>query len=161
MIALIDRLAAYAAREAENESPEERAREEEEQAKKLLLGVRKQRERNRLEREAKELNRQFEKSSIDGRSVPVEAEETEGWGAAVNVMPPGQQEEDGTGIKDDGKIDGVVPRKVENGIGDGTGKKYRGIPEDVRLFEVFWAQVVNLIKVRALFSAAREKASCS
>lgn len=27
-------------------------------------------------------------------------------------------------------------------------KKYRGIPEDVKLFEVFWHQVVELIKAR-------------
>lgn len=26
-------------------------------------------------------------------------------------------------------------------------KKFRGIPEDVKLFEVFWHQVVELIKV--------------
>lgn len=30
-----------------------------------------------------------------------------------------------------------------------TSKKYRGIPTDVRLFEVFWAQVVELVKVRS------------
>ena len=27
-------------------------------------------------------------------------------------------------------------------------KKFRGIPENVELFEVFWHQVVELIKVR-------------
>lgn len=27
-------------------------------------------------------------------------------------------------------------------------KKFRGVPEDVKLFEVFWLQVVELIKVR-------------
>lgn len=150
VIALIDRLASYAAREAENESPEERAREEEEQAKKLLVGVRKQRERQRLEKEARELNQRFKNSAtIEGTSVAgVEEEETEGWGAAVNVLPPGQSSIEGG--EDDGKIDGQTPRLVEkngNGIGEGTGKKYRGIPEDVKLFEVFWAQVVNLIKV--------------
>ena len=26
-------------------------------------------------------------------------------------------------------------------------KKFRGVPEDVKLFEVFWQQVVELIKV--------------
>ena len=31
-------------------------------------------------------------------------------------------------------------------------RKYRGIPEDVKLFEMFWEQVVNLIKVRLAFS---------
>jgi vacuolar protein sorting-associated protein 35 len=31
-----------------------------------------------------------------------------------------------------------------------TVKKYRGIPEDVKLFEVFWHQVTQLVKVRRL-----------
>ncbi|GAA5960942.1 hypothetical protein JCM3765_007549 [Sporobolomyces pararoseus] len=120
VIALIDRLASFAAREAENESPEIRAKQEEEQAKKLLKQVRKQRERNRLEKEAKELNLKAE-------------EETEGWGAAVNVLPPpGEQ----------------VEEEHQELVGDGSGKKYRGIPQDVKLFEVFWQQVVNLIKAR-------------
>lgn len=153
MIALIDRLASYAAREAENESPEERAREEEEQAKKLLARVRQQRERQRLEREARELNDKFRNTNLNSTAAapPPEPEETEGWGAAVNVLPPGAASATAAEV-DDGKIDGHVPRKLENGssgmIGEGTGKKYRGIPEDVKLFEVFWAQVVNLIKVR-------------
>lgn len=35
------------------------------------------------------------------------------------------------------KVDAVTP-------------KFRGIPEDVKLFEVFWHQVVELIKVSSL-----------
>lgn len=143
MIALIDRLAAYAAREAENESPEERAREEEVQAKRLLGQVRQQRERVRLEKEAKEMRDKFGTTSIEGAVQEEEEEETEGWGAAVNVRPPGEEEKDARLELGDGKIEGVEPRA----IGDGTGRKFRGIPEDVKLFEVFWSQVVNLIKV--------------
>jgi vacuolar protein sorting-associated protein 35 len=30
-------------------------------------------------------------------------------------------------------------------------KKFRGVPENVQLFEVFWKQVVELIKVRRIF----------
>ncbi|GAA6060803.1 hypothetical protein JCM10212_000576 [Sporobolomyces blumeae] len=159
VIALIDRLAAYAAREAENESPDERARDEEEHAKRLLSEVRRQRERSRLEKEAKvERDRIAATTTNLGGGVGVagpgsvgEDEETEGWGAAVHVVPPGRAGDDDD--RDDGKIDGHVPRKI-NGrephgeIGEGTGRKFRGIPEDVKLFEVFWAQVVNLIKAR-------------
>ena len=32
-------------------------------------------------------------------------------------------------------------------------KKFRGVPENVKLFEVFWHQVVELIKVSRLLSA--------
>ena len=31
-----------------------------------------------------------------------------------------------------------------------TVRKFRGIPEDVKLFEMFWEQVVQLIKVSRL-----------
>jgi len=145
VIALIDRLAAYAAREAENESPEERAREEEIQAKRLLGEVRQQRERVKLEKEAEELRDKFGSTAIGG-SERREGEETEGWGAAVNVRPPGEEEEDERLKLGDGKIEGVTPT-TRNLMGEGTGRKFRGIPEDVKLFEVFWSQVVNLIKV--------------
>lgn len=38
--------------------------------------------------------------------------------------------------------------KVEKGEDKGPPvKKFRGIPEDVKLFEVFWHQVVELVKV--------------
>ena len=116
VIALIDRLASYAAREAENESPEERAREEEEQAKKLLARVRQQRERQRLEREARELNDKFRNTNLNSTAAapPPEPEETEGWGAAVNVLPPGAASATAAEV-DDGKIDGHVPRKLANG----------------------------------------------
>lgn len=30
---------------------------------------------------------------------------------------------------------------------ESTVRKFRGIPEDVKLFEVFWGQIVDLIKV--------------
>ena len=29
-------------------------------------------------------------------------------------------------------------------------KKFRGVPENVKLFEVFWEQVVELVKVRSI-----------
>ncbi|GAA6036266.1 hypothetical protein JCM8097_006867 [Rhodosporidiobolus ruineniae] len=136
VIALIDRLAAYAAREAENESPEERRRGEEEAARKLGEEVKR---RRRLAAEAA--------GGLAGGKQ--EEEETEGWGAAVNALPPSAQAAaDAAAAKakeDDGKIDGQTPRALGP---DGQVRKFRGIPEDVKLFEVFWEQVVNLIKAR-------------
>ena len=123
MIALIDRLAAYAAREAENESPEERQKQEEEAAKRLAGLVKKQR------------------AKTNGSAEVEQGEETEGWGAIVALKI-----EDDAPV-DDGKIDGVVPTIPERLV-----RKFRGIPEDVKLFEVFWHQVVELIKVSFSFS---------
>lgn len=45
----------------------------------------------------------------------------------------------------------VEPEKVDKGKEKATEpqvRKFRGVPEDVKLFEVFWQQVVELIKVR-------------
>lgn len=137
VIALIDRLAAYAAKEAENEPPEERRRQEEEAKRKLADEVRKQREKRRAAMEKADM--------LPSQTAAVKKdEETEGWGAAVNVFPPGHPD----AVKDldvgDGKIEG---RDVKSVGQDGQVRKFRGIPEDVKLFEVFWEQVVNLIKV--------------
>lgn len=129
VIALIDRLAAYAAREAENESPEERVRQEEEAARRLVGEVQKQRARERARADG-----------INAGSVNGHGEETEGWGAVVH---PGGE---GEGVQDDGRIDGQVPTVVAGH--EKVVRKFRGIPEDVKLFEVFWKQIVELIKVR-------------
>ncbi|KAM0747958.1 vacuolar protein sorting-associated protein 35 [Meredithblackwellia eburnea MCA 4105] len=133
VIALIDRLAAYAAREAENESPEERQRQEEEAAKRLLGEVKRQREKARL----------AEMGVPTSPTTSAQGEETEGWGAVVLRNGAG-----GTGgdKEDDGKIDGQTPFATREFVGQV--KKFRGIPEDVKLFEVFWGQIVELIKAR-------------
>ncbi|GAA5895712.1 hypothetical protein JCM6882_000376, partial [Rhodosporidiobolus microsporus] len=148
VIALIDRLAAYAAREAENESPEERRRGEEDAKRRLGVEVRRRREAARKAVAAQE------GGDRPTQSVPEKGEETEGWGAAVNVLPPSAQaaadaaaaakaKEEGEGL-----IDGQVPRRVGQDGQPVAVRKFRGIPEDVKLFEVFWEQVVNLIKAR-------------
>ena len=48
--------------------------------------------------------------------------------------------------------DGGADEKSEKGKDkeDLTVRKFRGVPEDVQLFEVFWKQVVELIKVSLL-----------
>lgn len=109
VIALIDRLAAYAAREAENDSPEELKKQEEEAAKRLT--------------------EQLEKSALEPPSSPAPEESGE--------SPIGDEAQE----KSEEKLD----EKTEEPVVEAP-KKYRGIPEDVRLFEVFWHQVVELVK---------------
>lgn len=134
VIALIDRLAAYAAREAENESPEERQRQEEEAAKRLIGEVKRQREKAKaLEGSAAAAKNQEQ----EALSRPAAAE---GWGDELVHNGVAALE-----IVDDGKIDGVTPTIPEQMV-----RKFRGIPEDVKLFEVFWHQIVELIKVSLL-----------
>jgi vacuolar protein sorting-associated protein 35 len=114
VIALIDRLAAYAAREAENEDPEETKRQEEAAAKRLAEKVNTQKRAR--------------------QSATEEAADSSEWGAGFEV---------------DNNTPSVEPPTV-NGDGPSNGgqvKKFRGIPQNVKLFEVFWQQVVELIKV--------------
>jgi vacuolar protein sorting-associated protein 35 len=127
VIALVDRLAAYAAREAESESPEERKRQEEAASKRLAERVKDKRRKSRtLSMSPPPYEERF-----NGMS--------ESWGEGSEV---------GSVMDDKG---GKEPSPVENS-GNIKAEKFRGIPTDVKLFEVFWNQVVRLIKVRFSFS---------
>ncbi|KAG8908093.1 Vacuolar protein sorting-associated protein 35 [Tulasnella sp. 403] len=135
VIALIDRLAAYAAREAENEDPEETKRQEEAAAKRLAERVRMQKQRT------KALN--------EGRSTPPYATTGDDWGSATaastingDSSAPTSPTVEGLEVAN-GK--GKEKEKEEDGA---PVRKFRGIPENVKLFEVFWHQVVELIKAR-------------
>ncbi len=128
VIALIDRLASYAAREAENEDPDEKRRQEEEAARRLAEKVKGARGKG--------------KTVEDGeKAVPAEAGE---W---AGNAPPGPE----SPIKENG--DGDTGAEAD-------GEKTEPVPKGVKLFEVFWHQVVELIKVgRAADSACGANAA--
>ena len=134
VIALIDRLAAYAAREAENEDPEETKRQEEAAAKRLAEKVRLARER------ANHAYHQPDGPKVEGEDA---------WSSAVeesekNIGTTFGESETVNGVSSE---DGKGKDKEQENEGPPV-KKFRGVPEDVQLFEVFWKQVVELIKVR-------------
>jgi vacuolar protein sorting-associated protein 35 len=128
VIALIDRLAAYAAREAENEDAEEAKRQEEAAARRLAERVKAQRARARANGATSpvhEFKNEAEWGEPTSPTAPVTAEEkTETTGDAENEKPDKGKEKEGEPVR-----------------------KFRGVPENVKLFEVFWEQVVELIKV--------------
>ena len=132
VIALIDRLASYAAREAENESPEEKKKNEEEAAKRLAANIKARRGSAGAADKGK------------GKETPAQAdagvwsgnEKAEAKEGDAPPTPPAE------GDKPEGEGEKAVVPAVEET------KKFRGIPENVKLFEVFWHQVVELIKVR-------------
>lgn len=139
VIALIDRLAAYAAREAENEDPEETKRQEEAAARRLAERVKQAR------------LRQSQVTVTTDSATAVSNE----WGSTptspVVSEKPDSVAPTGNGTAEDGvsQTNGKGKEKQE---GDQEPKqeqirKFRGIPENVKLFEVFWHQVVELIKV--------------
>ncbi|WWC58657.1 uncharacterized protein I303_101201 [Kwoniella dejecticola CBS 10117] len=161
VIALIDRLAAYAAREAENEDPEEKKKGEEEAARRLAEKIKDSRGKGKKVDSA-EKNPQSPKPPTP---KPAEADEWANANSTTTSPKPAEDNIAGTSSKvtsptkengngeastsspkpnADEKKDGVSEEKPkEEGV-----KKFRGIPEDVKLFEVFWQQVVELIKAR-------------
>src|SRR6266478_4152094 len=132
VIALIDRLAAYAAREAESEDAEEVKRQEEAAARRLAERVKAQRTRTRA----------------NGVTSPVREFKNEaGWGEPTSPTSPAPAEEKG-GLTGDAEGEKVEKGKEKEKEKEGEPvRKFRGIPENVKLFEVFWEQVVELIKV--------------
>jgi vacuolar protein sorting-associated protein 35 len=138
VIALIDRLAAYAARESESEDPEETKRQEEAAARRLAEKVKVQKAKVR------------ENGATSARSPTQEAHGV--WGS-----PPQSP------VAETEKLVANLDPDASNGVANEQGesekekaqpvRKFRGVPEDVQLFEVFWKQVVELIKV-CLFDVA-------
>lgn len=141
VIALIDRLAAYAAREAESEDPEETKRQEEAAARRLAEKVKAQRERLRQNGGANGHPSTIPDASQGWGSEPqspaTEKSEAElpSVSAVVESTKEGEEGEEKEAVLDKEK---EVPQT----------RKFRGVPEDVKLFEVFWEQVVELIKAR-------------
>lgn len=234
VIALIDRLASYAAREAENDSPEEVKRQEEEAGRRLKDKIRRMRRRNAGEswdegdRSTSSPDQQARSPAEGGHtnfkpmdsSAPgmpnvathssaepemrrfssglPEGIEDNAWGgegsaakstqehtSTPNASDPtnqdGQQKataaaedsgremqsgafpsaapqgtsQDPEGAGDNGESQKPVAEMQQQAPQEGAQppsepqvRKFRGIPEDVRLFEVFWEQIVRLIRAR-------------
>nr|GAT58022.1 vacuolar protein sorting-associated protein 35 [Mycena chlorophos] len=128
VIALIDRLAAYAAREAENEDPEETKKQEEAAARRLAEKVKSQKSRAR--ENGYGASSSLESSEWDQPAPPPPAYDASAQGPS-SPATNGEQAADAT----------QPPPATDVA-------KFRGVPENVQLFEVFWQQVVQLIKAR-------------
>ncbi|KAI0717512.1 vacuolar protein sorting-associated protein 35 [Cerioporus squamosus] len=141
VIALIDRLAAYAAREAENEDPEETKRQEEAAARRLAERVKQARGTRQNGHGA---------TSPTTESAPVSNE----WGSpptspvASEKPEPTSPTANGTAEGGEAETNGKGKEKEKEAAEPEQVKKFRGVPENVKLFEVFWHQVVELIKAR-------------
>jgi vacuolar protein sorting-associated protein 35 len=143
VIALIDRLAAYAARESESEDPEETKRQEEAAARRLAEKVKIQKAKVR------------ENGHVASTSAP-EVHDVDGWGTTSPVTDK-IADTDAEGIHNEASSAAGEPPQLPRAEEEAaTVRKFRGIPENVQLFEVFWKQVVELIKVsRIYFARAR------
>ncbi|KAJ3930651.1 MAG: vacuolar protein sorting-associated protein 35 [Lentinula lateritia] len=136
VIALIDRLAAYAAREAESEDPEETKRQEEAAARRLAERVRIQKAKAR-------------ESTLSLTST-TDAPDASAWESTANFTATVESETP-TVVENHGieETSSDVTHEVKGKDKEGSpSRKFRGVPENVQLFEVFWKQVVELIKAR-------------
>ncbi|KAF8169937.1 vacuolar protein sorting-associated protein 35 [Pholiota molesta] len=135
VIALIDRLASYAAREAESEDPEETKRQEEAAARRLAEKVKTQKAKAR------------EQGAYRAASPTSPSLETPSWGEPPTPTTA-TDESDATSVTEPPPIDASDDKVPTTGKEETPVRKFRGVPEDVQLFEVFWKQVVELIKAR-------------
>ncbi|KAI9499241.1 vacuolar protein sorting-associated protein 35 [Zychaea mexicana] len=144
IISLIDRLAAYAAREAESDVSFEARQKKEEQARLVQLEKRKRLQRElQGEEVTEELAINAATSEGDEKETLTNGELDESKG-----IEGGPEEQKAT--DDDKAIEkkGEKTEEKTNGKEENVVKKVRGIPEDVELFVVFWEQVVELVKAR-------------
>jgi vacuolar protein sorting-associated protein 35 len=120
----MDRLSSYAQREAETESPEQRKKTEEDSIAQLLEQMRIAKEKKAEEPESAEAQQNGGSSEAQSgeEETPAEASST----TAVSVADTEATETDGA---------------VE---------KRRGIPSNVKLFEIFHEQVQTLVKMQRL-----------
>lgn len=124
----MDRLSAYAQRESETESPEDRKKTEEESITNLL-------EQLRIAKEKKE-------------SEPESESETPA------TQQNGDGSEEAAPETDDASITtgttAVTKTEDENTEADGDTEKRRGIPKSIKLFEIFHEQVTALVRMQRL-----------
>lgn len=130
VISLMDRLSAYAGREADAETPEQRKENEEEATTKLL-------EQLRISKEAKTAEPAKQQNGDNSENGDAEHDE----GDESSIAPS--------------ELTAVAPSEAETTTTeatavDGEVKKHRGIPENVKLFEIFYEQVAALVKMARL-----------
>lgn len=123
----MDRLSAYAARESESDSTEQRRKTEEEATTQLL-------EKLRISKEAKPPTSKADQPD----DQQVESAQTNG----ETPEAPSVEESDSKTDGDDSTAqnDEKKPLSV----------KSRGIPETVKLYEIFYEQVINLVNAQRL-----------
>jgi vacuolar protein sorting-associated protein 35 len=129
VIGLMDRLSSYAAREAESELPEDRKQTEEEATTRLMEKLRISKEKKKPETKA------------DG----VDSQQTNG--EQVNGDKSADTPSDAVKTQPN-KDTGADPAPQEDDLP--PSKKSRGIPEDVKLYEIFYDQVLNLVNAQRL-----------
>ena len=129
VIGLMDRLSAYAEREGESESPEDRKKLEEEATVKLM-------EKLQLSKETKSATGKADNADIGQAN----GTKTNGEATPETLKPDSASAEESTATSITLEGDADPPAK----------KKQTGIPEHVKLYEIFYGQVTHLVNAQRL-----------
>ena len=132
VIGLMDRLSSYAAREAELESTEDRKQTEEEATIRLLEKLRMSKENEKPQANA---------DGTDGEQMN---------GERVNGDKPAEKPRETPSSEIEGRPDEKSNQNATSEGGKSPLSKNRGIPEDVKLYEIFYEQVINLVNAQRL-----------
>jgi vacuolar protein sorting-associated protein 35 len=133
----MDRLSSYAQREAESESPEQRKKTEEESIAQLMEQMRIAKEKKATEPEPAPAQQNGDAPETSG-TEPGTEEQLEG----VSTPPASTKASIETSTDPDTETDQTEA--------DGDIEKRRGIPNNVKLFEIFHEQVQTLVKMQRL-----------
>lgn len=121
VIGLMDRLSSYASREAETETPEEKQKKEEAATVKLL-------ERLRIDKEEKAKPPQQNGDTAETTSSEAPSDAT--TAVDSDAEPPAEP---------------VQPPETDSDV-----KRTRGIPDNIKLFEIFQEQVASIVRLQRL-----------
>lgn len=147
VIGLMDRLSAYAARESEEESLEERQKAEEEAITKLLGGVKLGKENGEDDKKSTE-ETDGKKADTEDENPAESTDRTDLESEATKVEDEAQHVADGTTPSTEQEAaneDGIAEAKSA-----ASTSKHRGIPDNVKLYEIFFEQVMNLVTAQRL-----------
>ena len=133
VIGLMDRLSSYAARESELEPSEDREKNEQEATIRLL-------ERLKIAKEKKP-----ETKVVDGASEAVNGEHANGDKSADLPENDARKEPN-----EETKPSTEPTNQAAEAAEEAPSKKKRGIPDNVKLYEIFYDQVTNLVNAQRL-----------
>ena len=129
VIGLMDRLSAYAKREAEAQTEEEKQKQEEESVTALLEKL---------------------KVSKAQRKESTEAAQNEDGLSTATTATNGEAETDKSETTTAATSETLANDTAEEPQTNGETARHRGIPDDMKLFEVFYEQVVHLVGMQRL-----------
>ena len=129
VIGLMNRLSSYATADVEGESPEDRLKSEEEAVTALL-------EKVRISKEEESAKKQHKKDPEQANGEPAEAQNHEAESTKEASKPAKEPKEAETNGVDE--------------AGKGKAGKGRGVPADIKLFEIFYGQVTHLVQAQRL-----------